>query len=94
LGALGASDLEIRCHICKCSEVLLPVLTRIIDLSLQLGEVPACMKYPLITPLLMKSTLDQNELANNRPVSNLTFLSKLLERVVAARLKQHMSSEG
>jgi hypothetical protein len=61
---------------------------------LLLGEVPASLKYALITPLLKKKTLDQNLLANYRPVSNLTFLSKLLERVVASLLKQHMMSEG
>ena len=78
----------------KCLNVLLPVLVRIINKSLQLGEVPASMKYALITPLLKKPSLDQNEMSNYRPISNLTFLSKLLERVVALRLKQHMASEA
>ena len=52
------------------------------------------MKRAVVRPLLKKSTLDQNDLKNCRPVSNLSYISKLLERVVAVRLNSHMSSNG
>ena len=47
------------------------------------------MKHAIVTPLLKKSTLNPDQLKNYRPVSNLTFISKLLERVISTRLSQH-----
>ena len=41
--------------------------------------------------LLKKSGLDVNDLKNFRPVSNLPFLSKILEKVVLAQLESHLS---
>ncbi len=51
------------------------------------GIFPCKMKLAFVTLLLKKSNLDPNELSNYRPVSNLSFLSKLVERV---RVKQLM----
>ena len=42
----------------------------------------------------MKYILDHKDLSNYRPVSNLAFLSKLLEHLVAARLKKHLNDSG
>ncbi len=44
------------------------------------------MKLALVTPLLKKPSMDPEVLGNFRPISNLPFLSKLLERVVARQL--------
>jgi len=41
-------------------------------------------------PLLKKPSLDANELKNYRPVSNLSFLSKVIERVVAEQFVKHL----
>ena len=41
------------------------------------------MKNAFVTPLLKKKNLDRNILSNYRPVSQLSTLSKLLEKVVA-----------
>ena len=49
------------------------------------------MKSTLVTPLLKKSTLNPDILKNYRPVSNLSYISKLLERVVAGRLTDYMT---
>ena len=67
--------------------VIAPTLTRIINLSLESATVPADMKSALITPVLKKTSLDSNELINYRPISNLSFVSKLLERHIAADLR-------
>ena len=45
-----------------------------------------------ITPLLKKSGLDINELKNFRPVSNLSFLSKILEKVVHSWMVAHLKT--
>ena len=74
-----------------CYENLVPVITKIVNYSLLSGSVPQCFKQALVRPLLKKPSLDQNMLKNYRPVSNLSFLSKLLERVVLLQLTDHVS---
>jgi len=37
--------------------------------------------YVIVSPLLKKPFLDPTELCNYRPVSNLTFASKVIERM-------------
>jgi len=39
----------------------------------------------------MKCTVDLNDPASNRPISNLGFLSKVVEKVVDSRLSEHIS---
>ena len=70
---------------------LIPLVTILVNLSLQSANVPDSMKQALVTPLLKKDDLDPEVLKNYRPVSNLSFLSKVLERVVAARLTNYMT---
>ena len=48
----------------------------------------------LLNPLLKKPTLDVEVFSNFRPISNLTFMSKLTEKVVASQLINHISSNG
>ena len=73
---------------------LLPVMTNIINSSLRSSQVPKSMKSAIVTPLLKNSTLDPDILKNYRPVSNLSYISKLLERVVAGRLTDYMTENN
>ena len=43
---------------------------------------------------MKKSELDPSQMKNYRPVSNLSFLSKLLERVVQVRLQAFIDSNN
>ena len=70
---------------------LIPMVTILVNLSLQSAKVPDSMKQALVTLLLKKDDLDSEVLKNYRPVSNLPFLSKVLEMVVAARLTNNMT---
>ena len=47
---------------------------------------PKSLKTALIRPLLKKTGLDSDILKNYRPVSNLTFISKVIEKVISGRL--------
>ncbi len=49
-------------------------------------NVPKPFKLAVIKPLIKKPKLDPCELANYRPISNLPFMSKILEKVVSAQL--------
>ena len=62
--------------------------------SLRSSQVPKSMRSAIVTPLLKKSTLDPDILKNYRPVSNLSYISKLLERVVAGRLTDYMTENN
>ena len=75
----------------QCGDGIVPSMTSIIDMSLESGVVPGCFKKALVRPLLKKPSLDADCLKNYRPVSNLSFISKPTERVVTARLNEHMS---
>ncbi len=66
------------------------LITMIINQSLQSGHVPSALKTAIIRPLLKKPTFDPQTLANYRPISNLPFLSKVLEKVVARHLQDHL----
>ena len=72
-------------HLC----VLLPVITKIVNMSLD-SVFPPSLKNSIVTPLLKKPSLDPELLKNYRPVSNLTFISKTIERAVANQLNGHL----
>ena len=75
----------------ECVEELAPLITLIINKSLEEGTVPVSLKHALVTPILKKDNLDSNVLSNYRPVSNLSCLVKILEKVVNKRLLQHVA---
>ena len=69
---------------------LLPVITHIVNLSLTTGIFPDALKTALVYPLIKKLTLDPNLFKSFRPVSHLSFLSKIIEKIIAKRLLQHL----
>ena len=68
---------------------LVTVKTKILNLSLTSG-VPDHFKHAAVTPLLKKH--GTKCLKNYRQISNLPFLSKLLEKVVLSQLQEHLVS--
>ena len=78
----------------QCVEPLVNFLTPIINMSLESGEFPSCLKHALVRPLLKKSSLDPEIMKNFRPVSNLPVMSKIIEKVVAKRLTDHMNTNS
>ena len=73
---------------------LIPLMTALINSSLASGDIPDSMKVAKVSPLLKKPSMDSEDLKSCRPVSNLSFLSKLLERVVAKKLQSYMDTHG
>ena len=74
----------------ECIAELVPTITDIVNMSLRDSLMPKSLKTALIRPLLKKTGLDSNILKNYRPVSNLTFISKVIEKVVSGRLNEHL----
>ena len=74
-----------------CLDVLLPVISRIINLSLSSGHFSDEWKEALVIPIRKKPGLDPTQLNNLLPVSNLHFISKLTERAVFDQIHSHTS---
>ena len=73
-------------HILKQSvDVLAHPITKVVNASLMTGEFPFSLKKGTMYPSIKKQTLDQQEFTSYRPTTNVAFLSKTLERVVAAQ---------
>ena len=73
----------------ECLDELVPLLTVIINQSLQSGVFPDVWKEALVTPTLKKCGSDL-AFKNFRPISNLQFVSKLVERAAADQLQSHL----
>src|SRR6218665_673211 len=77
-----------------CIDLLAPYIASLFNLSLSSGTVPTSYKDAYVIPRLKKPTLPCGDLSSYRPISNLPFLSKLLERVVSVQLTNYLSSAG
>jgi len=77
----------VKAHI----DILLPTITKIVNESFSSGLFPTDMKKALVKPVLKKPSLDSDVLKNYRPISNLQFLSKLIERAAVSRITKHMN---
>ena len=76
----------------------LPLLADTIALmcntSITEGVFPDALKHAIVRPRLKKSTLDPTQLSSYRPISNLSFVSKTVERVIAACFSEHVEENN
>ena len=70
-----------------------PVLD-IINTSLRTGVFPDAFKTAVVKPLLKKPKLDTSTLANYRPISNLPFISKVLEKIVLVQINSFLEQNN
>ena len=78
----------------ECLESIPPSLTDLFNSSLASGIFPQCFKSALVTPILKKRCLDHNDLNNYRPVSNLCFIAKILEKLVLSQVSSYLNSHN
>ena len=76
----------------QCGDCIIPVMTNVINMSLTQGVVPICFKKAHVQPLLKRSIRDADCLKNYRPMSNLPFVCKQTQQVVASWLTEHLSN--
>ena len=74
--------------------VLLPFITKIVNSSLISGVFPEILKQAIITPVLKKTNLDPNTLKHYRPVSNIKFISKIIEKAASCQVIDHVDSNN
>ena len=76
----------------NCIEYLIPFIMYIVNTSLSSGVFPKQLKHALVRPVVKDASADKNVLSNYRPISNLCFLSKFLEKCVLKQLLHHLDS--
>ena len=69
---------------------VLPVITKLVNLSLGTGNFHFSWKTVTVTPLLKKIGLQLFN-SNNRPESNLMFISNLIEKCMWSQIDNHCS---
>ena len=78
----------------SCYLALVPVFKTVINLSLSTGSIPEDLKIASLRPLPNKLNADCEQFSNFRPVFNLKFLSKLVEKSVFAQLNNYLTVNG
>ena len=73
----------------KCIDVVLLVITKMVNISLESDHFPSAWKKALVRSILKKHGLD-TVFKNYWPVSNLSFISKVTERGVFLQIDNHM----
>ena len=73
----------------KSIDAILPVITKMVTISLGNGHFLSAWKEALVLPILKRSSLD-TVFRNYRPVSDLSFISKVTERAVFLQIDNHM----
>ena len=77
----------------KCKETILDAITIIGNQSLTTGEVLDDWKMAIVRPLIKGTNLD-TELKNFRPISNLSFLSKIIEKAAQLQMQKHFYQQS
>ena len=78
----------------QCLSQLLPVITSVVNISLESAIMPDVLKVTQIGPLLKKSDLSHEEFKHFRPVSNLAFISKVIEKAVAFQMIDYVDDNN
>ena len=74
--------------------VLLPFVTRMCNASLREGFLPLSQRHAIVSPFLKKPTAPVDEAKNYRPISTLTFISKLIERIACRQLTTYLETNN
>ena len=78
----------------RCKSVIGPIIAQIINLSFDQGLFPDSLKHAQVKPLLKNSKLDADDLNSYRPISNLKFISKALERAAASQIQCYLAANN
>ena len=76
----------------QCIDELKPIMMFIVNDSLSTGVFPSILKNALVRPVIKDENGEVNNYKNYRPISNLPFLSKVIEKSVQRQLEKHLTS--
>ena len=75
-----------------CFSVLLPTITKFVNLFLSTGRMPNALKVAALSSSLKKPDADFKQFSNFRPISNLTLISKIIEKAAAEQLTDQVKT--
>ena len=78
----------------KCLNELLTVITALVNASLSSGVMPRQFKKAIVTPILKKAGSSREALKNYRPVANLNFVGKVIEKVATMQIVEYLSNNN
>ena len=78
----------------KCIDELLPVITAMVNASLNSGVMPCLFKRAIVTPLLKKVGASHEDLENYRPISNLNFFGKVIEKAATVQIVDYLTENN
>ena len=84
----GVSNIALR----STADAITPYLTRLFNMCMTCGKMPSSWKRANVTPIYKKGS--PSTTANYRPISLLSCASKVLEHLVADRLKAYLESNN
>src|SRR6218665_314064 len=71
---------------CMFNNILLPFLTLLCNTSLREGVLPSSQKRSIVIPIIKQPGLDPSVPSSYRSIANVTFISKIIEKLVASQL--------
>ena len=77
-----------------CPDLFSELISELANRSFSQGIFPSRFKHAAVIPLLKKPTLDKHSPSSYRPISNLDFISKILERLILTRIQPHITSSS
>jgi len=78
----------------KCIPEINIILTTILNKSFNSSVFPESLKEASVRPVIKDRNEDHNALKNYRPISNTSFLSKLLEKSAIRQIKSHIEDNN
>jgi len=66
------------------------IIVRLANLSFSEGKFPSTFKQATVIQLIKGHSIDNLAPSNYRPISNFSFISKILERLFLARFQSHI----
>src|SRR6218665_2277898 len=75
-------------------DVLLPLITFLCNYSVREGTLPESQKRSILVPVLKCEGLDEGNPNNYRPIANVSFVSKIVEKIVALQLTTYLEAHN
>ena len=75
-------------------DVLAPVMTAMDNASFTQSRFPDTHKHAIVRPRFKKPSLDPTDVTSYHPISNLSFVSKTVKRLVVNRLAAHANQHS
>ena len=78
----------------QCCDILAAIFALMANKSFDQACFPDSHKCATVVPILKKANLDPFDLKSFRPISNLSFISKLVERLAVRRFQTHIADHN